>query len=256
METETSFPYSDTILHKKRKRYFVSPDLDSPDAYIDDDIDDVGADEQIEILEDGTVIKKIQNRNSHKVVITEEKMSDALNGLQVLKMDDEKQQNPGFILTDQLKSSMDLIKRSEQEYSEKFLRPEKQMQIIPWISNDIHIHVRSRLDDSSNDSSDLLECSTDYKVEEPCEVKNPLKRTHSEANPLIVEELNIASEQNAVKKSSNYLVELATDACDEIPDTNPSSIESKCNFNFNITELPDLTSIKHRKGNNEELMDI
>ncbi len=51
METETSLPYAN-ILHKKRKRYFISdcnrPGLNLPD-YVDEE-DDFGDDTQFEIL--------------------------------------------------------------------------------------------------------------------------------------------------------------------------------------------------------------
>ncbi len=135
-----------------------------------------------------TVVKKVLNRGTHKVVITEENVNEALKDLHMDDESVEADETPEFFLTEQLKSSIGILEKQDIEYTQKFLKPNqssdsyKNMQIIPWISNDIHIHIKSKENDDVekgehvNEESDLVESSSDYKVEEPSEIKNPLKR--------------------------------------------------------------------------------
>lgn len=145
---------------------------------------------------DGTVMKKTYKPNSHKVLITEEKMTDALRELQLDKNEETKRNELNLHLTDELRTTMDKFKREDDELRQRFLNlnkerqdcPSKFMQIVPWIQNEkVVSDLESKTDDKSSTSSDgsmdsfenISQDSSDfnkYKVEEPSEKKNTLKR--------------------------------------------------------------------------------
>lgn len=94
--------------------------------------------------------------------------------------------NPEFHLTDELKTSMKILNREQNEFSQKLFNEDtsfreyemnKHMQIIPWLPNEIQINAKSSINDQSiNDKDFFLPSSSEYKVEEPTEKRNNLKR--------------------------------------------------------------------------------
>jgi len=259
METEISQGFHD-FFNKKRKRFTTVIPQHNND--VNGNCDDVDFDEgdylntdEFEIHDginkDGMVMKKTHKPRSHKVIITEEKMTDALRELQ---LDREKKQSEfNFYLTDELRSSIDKFKNDDDELKQRFLNlnkkcqedPSKHMQIIPWIQNEKSEKIISEpeakteyksssstdgsMDSFENFSQDSSDNFNKYKVEEPSEKKNLLKRKHSEVNELTIEELK-PTENSPSNITNHYLVELPVDeaqASAQSPSQSP-------NFNFNF----------------------
>ncbi len=135
-----------------------------------------------------SVVRKVLNRGTHKVVITEEIVNEALKDLHMDDESVESKEKEKLVLSEQLKNSIEILEKQEKEYIEKFLKTNislnknKNMQLIPWISKEVHINNNQKLDallkenQSSLEENDIIPSSSEYKVEEPSEVKNPLKR--------------------------------------------------------------------------------
>lgn len=240
METETSSGYHDP-LNRKRKLLLNESDLSNSEDETSKINDESGIETIEEFCKDGTRIKKIQNKQTHKVTITEEKMSYALRSIEQMdinnKNEDNDTKNPTYQFTDELKSSM--VKLSEKnEIPEKLLRAElakklmkdpiyykdNYMQILPWIPNvnqPINFEFQSNEPCSDKCQSDNSNKINDdrgtnyYRVEEPCDMKNLLKRRYSEMNKISIEEVKQKDESSKCQmkhsNSNNYLVELADD---------------------------------------------
>ena len=134
-------------------------------------------------------------------------MSDALRDLQI-EMETETRQSPtknsncSFKISNELKSSIQNIEREENNLTQKIqsyhmkhtfkdcdtLEMQK-MQIIPWVPNKIEVNLvpndANKEDDAKSKTTSQMNKDSEsdkllnYKVEEPCDKKNFLKRYFS-----------------------------------------------------------------------------
>lgn len=255
MELEHSFSshLMNSVFSERRKRIFpvrsdnlVESETQEKNNILDDEEDD----KEFEVLEEtnieGNVVKKVQNKNTHKIRIIEERVSDALRDLQIEMDTGSKPQtkiNPFFKLSDELKTSMQNIKHDESIFTERlksqFLEAHggldaKKMQIVPWIPNKIVLNICGSDDDATKSEeneveSDCCKKQTDkmpnYQVEEPYDKKNLLKRKYSLMNTICIEEVK-PNEKAPGKVNSNYIVELGPD--EDLPDVK-DAFSNYCN---------------------------
>lgn len=282
METETSFLYNNA-LNKKRRRGFNSEFSNEQPYSIKEFYNDDLVDEQDN--EDES-----DERKGQKIRITEEKMSDALRQLQ-LEMNSRQTTNNKtiFSLTNELKQSIEIRKRDVDEFSKRFTMSnlisqskydEKLMQIVPWIPNVISEKIHGQL----NQNKDINKCEEKfcenikgfdqvfdkvkpYKIEEPSEKKNLLKRTFSQANKITIEELKASDTSQPSTSNNHYIIELASE---ELPTkaTYGQNIYSNYDQQTNgvaIVELSDelstvapldASNTKQRKVSEEDKMDL
>ena len=119
-----------------------------------------------------------------KILITEEKMSDALRQLQLeisemntsLLPQSKTSKHSCFYLSEELKNSIKSIEEEEEKFNRSIftdlgspLNAHKHMQIVPWIPNNLNEQINAQYNDSN-------ENNVQYSVEEPSEKKNLLKR--------------------------------------------------------------------------------
>ena len=119
-----------------------------------------------------------------KILITEEKMSDALRQLQLeiseknmsLLPQTKTQKHGCFYLSEELKNSIKSIEEEEDKFNRSLcsdlgspLNAHKHMQIVPWIPNNLNEQIKAQCNDSN-------ENNVQYSVEEHSEKKNLLKR--------------------------------------------------------------------------------
>lgn len=190
-------------------------------------------------------------RNPHKILVTEEKMANALKELQLqsleqemLNTEDNKQENQSdklntnLILPD-IKSNRIYITNELKEILNnnsthnltdldlnKLIEQQNKMQLIPYMPITIPESVPI------------------YKVEEPSEVqKNQLKRTYSQVNKISIEELNSSCATNNANQSqaNEYQVDeweedLSESKSDKLMTNNQMESE-KTKPHFTIIEL-------------------
>lgn len=268
MELETSFNLMNGSFNKKRKRIFpVKPgnfvehetedQLERSQIFENDEEDD----KEFEILEetkiDGNVIKKVQNKNSHKIRITEERVSDALRDLQI-EMDTESRaptkNRPLFKLSNELKSSMETIEREQRFLTDRLLKGAgksdvQKMQIISWIPNKLELNSfpnGSHDDEVTKLKGDVeSDCCVkqpdkmlNYQVEEPYDKKNLLKRKYSLMNTILIGEIK-PNEKTPVENNSRYIVELDPDEDLQHVQESLSNYSSGNKSSVNITEVND-----------------
>jgi len=248
METEASHKFS-TLLNKKRKRFLVT-DIEKLqlgknypiNCYIDDQ-DDKGFDVLEELSNNGTTIKKIHNKLSHKITITEEKVSNALRELQIEEENFQKEiEAKSFVLTNELKNTINRIEEDEVKFSEKLIESnlknghlsnsqEKLMQIIPWNPN-------IKLNPVKEDAHKSNEAKTRRILRKKCyQPKISIKELDSdETVPLD-------------KVSNNYFVEFDEDRSSR--KSLSTSPVNQANVYCNITEVSD-----EKPVTDEEMMDL
>lgn len=263
METETSVCYND-FLRKKRKRFLVSGQdgsgLGTCSSYpTDNDQDDYGFEVLEESSNNGTTIKKIHNKHSHKIIITEEKMTDALRELQIEKDSVREEGNESFILSDELRSSMHRLQEEENLFCEKMIGAnvttmsgvtgiqEKCMQIIPWISNDI-LDLEKDTSNSSDGGDNDSKFTQNYKVEEPKGKRFPRRKYYQPK--VLIEELNQDEPVSIHENNNNYYVEFA-DECPQQLKSSPNVPSNKANIHTGIDEITD-----EKPSIDEEMMDL
>lgn len=247
METEASHNFS-TLLNKKRKRFLVT-DIEKLqlgknypiNSYIDDQ-DDKGFDVLEELSNNGITIKKIHNKLSHKITITEEKVSNALRELQIEGESFQKEiEAKSLVLTNELKNTINRIEEDEIKFSEKLIESnlkngrlsndqEKLMQIIPWSPN-------VKVNPVKEDAHKSNEAKTRRILKKCYQPKISIKELDSDET---VPQDNI---------SNNYFVEFDEDRSSQ--NSLSTSPVNQANVYCNITEVSDEKPVI-----DEEMMDL